>query len=99
MKRGADVESHRDAVQTRHDEVLEARALQLFGGTEDLRTDETGDVVDNHPGARLAANRAGETIGARFERHHVDALCRAVGDRRALAGRSEEHTSELQSRL
>ena len=86
VKCGAHVESHRQAVQLGHHDVLEAGALQLLCGSEHFRSDEPGDVVDDRPGAGRFLNMPGDAVGTRFERHHVDAFSRAVGDGRSLSG-------------
>ena len=54
VKRRADVEPHRQAVELRHHHVFETGAPQLVRGSEDLRADEAGHVVDDRPRAGRA---------------------------------------------
>ena len=74
-------------MQLGHDDILEAGALELCRRAEHLGADEAGDIVDDHPnpGSTLG-DRARQAVGTRFQCHHVDALSRAVGDLRSLAG-------------
>ena len=86
MKRGAHIEAHRQPVQLRHDDVFQTRALQLLAGPEHFRSDEAGDIVDDRPRTGLAAEVSRDAVGARLERHHVNAFRRTVGDGGSLAG-------------
>ena len=56
VKRAADIETHRQAVELRHDGVFQARALELLGRPEDFRADEARHVVDDRPRACLLAD-------------------------------------------
>ena len=85
VKRRAHVEPHRQAVELGHHDVFEARALELLDGPEHFRADEPGDVVDDGPRAGRRLDVARDAVGARLERHHVDAFGRAVGHRRSLS--------------
>jgi hypothetical protein len=82
----AHVEAHRQPVQLGHRGVFETGAFELRGRAEDLGADEAGHVVDDHPRARLSADKTRDAVGARFEREHVHALGGVVGDGRPLAG-------------
>src|SRR5262249_54133058 len=85
MKSCAHVEAHRESVQFRHDEVLEADAFELFGGPEYFGPDESRDVVDNRPLASGVLQIACEAIRAGFQRSHVDAFGDTVGDLGSLS--------------
>ena len=86
MEGRADVEAHREAMQPGHQEIFQARPLELRRRSKHFRADEAGDVVDDHPAPGLALNVARDTVGACFQRHHVDPLGRSVRHRRPLAG-------------
>ncbi|MCY1516738.1 hypothetical protein D9M68_513880 [compost metagenome] len=82
-----------------HDHVFEAAPYELFATLEDLRPDEAGNIVDMEPCAlglhlrKLHADRSAEAILSRLKHHHVDAVCHAVGEFRALPGLEVEAIS------
>jgi len=82
----ADVEAHRDPVEPGHDQVLQACTLQLLRRAKNLRADEPGHVVDDRPVPGLTLDVARNAVSARLQRHHVDALRRAVCYGRSLSG-------------
>ncbi len=86
MERGADIQAHREAMELRHHDVLETRALELLRGSEHLGPDESRDIVDDHPRAGLLTDVSSHAVRSRLQRDHVDALGGAVGDRGSLAG-------------
>ena len=86
MKRRTDIEPHGQSMKPRHDDVLETRALELMGRAEYFGTNESGDVIDDHPArAGLLADITRHPIGPRFQRDHVHAFGGPVGHFGALS--------------
>jgi len=86
VERRADVQTHRQAVQPGHDHIFEADAFELIARAEHLRPDESGDVVDDRPGARALPDAASHAVRSSLERPHVHALGDAIGDLGDRAG-------------
>src|SRR6185295_18588955 len=93
-------------------EAAAAAAVAEAATTAPIATSASGAVAVTGPAAASAAASgpgeepfilAGNPLADRFRRHGEEAalawaVAQSVWSRRELAGRSEEHTSELQSR-
>src|SRR5690349_10381156 len=80
MKSSADVESHRYAVKPRHHDVFKTRPQQLLPSAENFWSDESGDIVHNHPTVCPLTNESRNPVRSRFERNHINTLGGLIGE-------------------
>ena len=92
VQRRADIQADGQPMELAHGDVLKAAPDQLLPALEDLRPNEAGNIVDVKPCSlglylcELYSHGPAEAIFSGFKHHHVDAVCRAVGEFGALAG-------------